>query len=109
MCNIVNGIYLLYNSQMSDISLNSLIVDAFRTTEAQKKALVRLQLQTVRDLLYHMPSRYGHIATIKNISELNEGDEAGVYGKKSYLSKQRRLFDQKYQWQKPPWTTAQVN
>lgn len=64
-----------------NISITSHIKDVFRTTEEQRKALLRLQLQTIRDLLYHMPSRYGHIATIKNISELAEGDEAGVYGK----------------------------
>lgn len=66
---------------MKLLSLEMTIVDSFRVTEAKHRALARLQLITIRDLLYHLPTRYGHISTIKNISELIEGDNVGVYGK----------------------------
>jgi ATP-dependent DNA helicase RecG len=67
---------------MSDIELNTKIETIFpRLTPAQQKALSRLQLDTVRDLIYHLPTRYGHIAILKNIGEMDEGEEVSVYGK----------------------------
>jgi ATP-dependent DNA helicase RecG len=52
-----------------------------RLSPAQKKALKKLGLLTVRDLLYYFPVRYGDIAEIKFISSLKDGDEATLYGK----------------------------
>ncbi len=57
----------------------------FRLNPLQKKGLAKLGIKTLRDLLYHFPARYNHIAEIKNISELQAGDEAVVYGKISSL------------------------
>lgn len=55
-----------------------------RLTTAQQRALSKLGLQTVRDLLYHLPARYGDTATATSIDTLAAGDNATIYG---YISK----------------------
>lgn len=60
---------------------DDLISDHFRLIPAQKKALGRLGLNTIEDLLYHFPTRYGSTAEIKNISSIVAGENAAVYGK----------------------------
>ena len=57
----------------------------FRLTESQKKALKKLQLESVEDLLFHFPTRYESIEDIKNIKDLEKDDQAIVYGKISGL------------------------
>lgn len=53
----------------------------FRINEYQKKALKKLGLETIGDLLYHFPARYEDLAEGKRISDLEKGDKALVYGK----------------------------
>jgi len=53
----------------------------FRLDENQKKALHRLKLFSVHDLLFHFPVRYSHISEIKPISQLVPGENATVYGR----------------------------
>lgn len=57
----------------------------FRLTEIQKRALEKLKLSTIRDVLFYFPSRYENIADIKNIKDLQLGDAAVIYGKISGL------------------------
>ncbi len=57
----------------------------FRLDENQKKALRKLSLFSVYDLLYHFPTRYSDISQIKNIADLIPGEIATVYGKISKL------------------------
>lgn len=59
----------------------NLISDHSRLNEFQKKALSKLGLKTIEDLLYHFPSRYGDISETRNISSLEKGEEAVVFGK----------------------------
>jgi ATP-dependent DNA helicase RecG len=66
---------------MNDLQTNTLVVDAFRLTPTQKKALSKLGIVTVEDLLYNFPSRYSDVAKIKKISTLQEGETVTVYGK----------------------------
>jgi len=63
------------------MNLDSIIEKAFHLKQPQKKALDRLGIITVKDLLFHFPSRYDDIAKIKNIAELKEGDDTIIYGK----------------------------
>jgi len=63
----------------------------FRLDMAQKKALVKLGLGTIRDLLFYFPVRYSDISALKNIAELSEGETATIYGKISGL-KTRKGF-----------------
>ncbi|HEY4502441.1 MAG TPA: ATP-dependent DNA helicase RecG [Candidatus Paceibacterota bacterium] len=68
-----------------------LIIDTFRLTPKQRAALLKLHLKTVRDLLYHFPTRYENISNIIRIKELKEGDEAIIYGRLEDL-KTRKAF-----------------
>ncbi len=67
------------------MTLDSKIEDIFRLADDQEKALFRLGLKTVRDLIYHFPSRYTDVAHIKNIADLVPGDNAAIYGTVSDL------------------------
>ena len=51
-----------------------------RILPAQDKALQRLGLETVEDLLYHFPRAYGDAASIKPINELEAGQTAAIFG-----------------------------
>ncbi len=61
--------------------VHSLITEEFRLIEPQKKALAKLGLKTVEDLLYHFPTRYGDVSEMKNVSGLTAGDDAVIFGK----------------------------
>src|SRR3989338_3722717 len=53
----------------------------FRLNPNQKRALNRLKLFSVADLLFHFPVRYSHISEIKHINQLVTGEFATVYGR----------------------------
>jgi len=52
-----------------------------RMTEDKKKALKRLGLSTLRDLLYYFPSRYENASELVSISGLKTGETATIYGR----------------------------
>ena len=66
----------------------------FRLDENQKRALRKLNLFSVADLLFHFPVRYSDISEVKKISELVAGDMATVYGQVSNL-KTKKAFRSK--------------
>ncbi len=57
----------------------------FRLDIHQKKALHRIGLFSVRDLLYHFPVRYSDMSELKRIADLSPGETATVFGKVSKL------------------------
>ena len=57
----------------------------FRLNEPQKRALKKLRVKTVEDLLYHFPSRYGDVAEVRTIEGLQRGETAVVFGTISKL------------------------
>src|SRR3989339_508855 len=57
----------------------------FRLDANQKRALHKLKLFSVADLLFHFPVRYSYISTVFKISVLVAGTSATVYGKVSKL------------------------
>ncbi|MDO8659174.1 MAG: DEAD/DEAH box helicase, partial [Candidatus Parcubacteria bacterium] len=57
----------------------------FRLDINQKRALHRLKIFSVADLLFHYPVRYSDISEVKRIADLVAGDMATVYGKVSKL------------------------
>jgi ATP-dependent DNA helicase RecG len=65
--------------------LSDKLEHVFRLDEVQKKALRRLNLFSVSDLLYHFPTRYSDISEIKRISDVIPGNVATIYGKVSKL------------------------
>ncbi len=62
------------------MELSDEIIKYHKLTEIQIKALKRLGLKKVRDLLYYFPTRYGNTFAIKMIQDLTAGEEAEVYG-----------------------------
>lgn len=67
------------------MQLGDLLEKNFRLDVNQKKALKRLKIFSVKDLLFHFPTRYSDISEIKKISELVPGEVATIFGKLSKL------------------------
>jgi ATP-dependent DNA helicase RecG len=67
------------------LKLSDKIEEKFRLDDNQKKALRRLKLFSVWDLLFHFPTRYSDISEVKNIEDLTPGELATVFGKISKL------------------------
>jgi ATP-dependent DNA helicase RecG len=57
-----------------------LLTTHFRIDVPHQKALKRLGITTVSDLLYHLPARYEDISDIQSVSGLHKDQEAVVYG-----------------------------
>ena len=57
----------------------------FRIDTPHQKALARLGIITVEDLLYHLPVRYEDIANIQSVGGLTKDQDAVVYGQISGL------------------------
>jgi ATP-dependent DNA helicase RecG len=53
--------------------------------EQQKKALSKLGIRTVEDLLYHFPVRYGDTSQMRTVETLAKGDDATIFGRISGL------------------------
>ena len=64
-----------------DIELASSVGEAFRLVDSQKKALQKLGISAVHDLLYYFPVRYGNTAKVMNIKDLKKDELALIYGK----------------------------
>lgn len=60
--------------------LEDKIENHFRIDINQKKALSLLGLKTLKDLLYHFPSRYSDISEVRNINTLQDGDNVTILG-----------------------------
>lgn len=76
------------------MELESSIELNFRLNSGQKSGLKKLGLETLHDLLFYLPSRYGDAAEIKHIAELKEKELVVISGrvikneiKKSYRQK----------------------
>lgn len=64
------------NSLSFDTPLSSIV----RIDEAHKKALTRLGLLTVRDILWYFPARYSHLSEIKLIRDIIPDETVTIYG-----------------------------
>ena len=60
--------------------LNDKIESQFRIDINQKKALTRLGINEVRDLLYYFPNRYTDISEFRHINTLKDGEQATIIG-----------------------------
>ena len=65
--------------------LSEKLENKFKLDLNQKKALSRLGLFSVADLLFHFPIRYSDISEVKKITDLTIGENATIYGKISKL------------------------
>lgn len=57
-----------------------LLFSHFRLDEPHKKALKRLGISTIEDLLLHLPQRYENISDIQSVGSLHKGQDAVVFG-----------------------------
>ncbi len=62
------------------MSPHDLLTLHFRLDEPHKKALKRLGIATVADLLLHLPQRYEDISSIQSVGSLEKGQDATIYG-----------------------------
>jgi len=53
----------------------------FRITEPRKKALKKLGLETIQDLLYYFPFRYSNTDEIRSTKNVQKGDRVIMYAK----------------------------
>lgn len=59
---------------------HDLLSDHFRIDTPHQKALKKLRISTVEDLLYHLPARYEDISDVQSVQGLQKDQEAIVYG-----------------------------
>jgi ATP-dependent DNA helicase RecG len=67
------------------IKIDTPIESIQKLSPFQKKALSKMRLKNVEDILRHFPSRYGESGMVKVIEFLNLGENAVVFGKISKL------------------------
>ncbi|MBU1557568.1 ATP-dependent DNA helicase RecG [Patescibacteria group bacterium] len=83
------------------MELNSKIKKTFpRISETQEKALKKLGVETVRDLLYYFPSRYSNTDEIKNTKSVQKGEKVIIY------ARVKRIKATKAYYKKIPMTEA---
>ncbi len=64
------------------MQLNSKIEEIFtRLPESRKKAIKKIGIQTISDLLYYFPARYSDTDEIKNTKNVKKGDKIIIYAK----------------------------
>lgn len=64
------------------MNLTSKIEDIFpRLPDSRKKALKKIGLNIVEDLLYYFPARYGDTEEIKNTKNVQKGDKIIIYAR----------------------------
>ena len=74
------------------MEIDSSLASEFRLNEPQKKALEKLGIKTVYDLLCYFPTRYGDTNEIKRIEDLKRGDNATLFGKINKLKVGKAYF-----------------
>ena len=62
------------------MQLSTPLTEAFRLSDAHKRALARLGLRTMRDLLFHFPFRYEQGGDVTTVAGLVAGQEASLVG-----------------------------
>lgn len=76
------------------MKLDDKIEKYFRLNDIQKKALKRLSLESISDLIFYLPIRYTDVSQIKNINTLENGENVTILGKISKL-KTKKSFKSK--------------
>lgn len=74
--------------------LSDAIENSFRLSPVQKRALERLGLEKIKDLILYFPQRYSDISEVKLIRDLEPGEIATIYGEISKL-KTKKSFKSK--------------
>ena len=69
----------------SGMNLSDLLTHHFRLQADQEKALKRIGIETIEDLLYYFPRSYGSNAEVRPIADLKKGEAAVIFGTISNL------------------------
>ena len=72
-------------SLLLNMKLNDKIEQHFKIDLNQKKALAKLELFTISDLIFYFPFRYTNISEFRHINTLEEGELVTIVGKVSNL------------------------
>lgn len=67
------------------MNLSDPLKEHLRILPTQEKALQRLNLYTIKDLLYHFPTRYGDTSATRTIESLQKGEQVTIFGEISGL------------------------
>jgi ATP-dependent DNA helicase RecG len=76
------------------MQLSDPLASHIRIDTPHQKALKRLNIVSIKDLLYHLPARYEDISDVQSVGGLEKGQEAIVYGQLSGL-KTRKAWKSK--------------
>ncbi|OHA89267.1 MAG: hypothetical protein A3C70_00265 [Candidatus Zambryskibacteria bacterium RIFCSPHIGHO2_02_FULL_43_14] len=76
------------------MKLEDKLTEVFRILPAQASALKKLGIISIKDLLYHFPTRYGDSAQVTSINNLHKGDTSVIFGRISGL-KMSKAFHKK--------------
>jgi len=76
------------------MNLRDSLTTYFRIDAEHKKALDKIHIKNVSDLLYYLPVRYENISDVQSVGSLEKGQEAIVYGQLSGL-KSRKAWKSK--------------
>ncbi len=71
---------MIEGMEKAQMNPNDLIIKHFRLVDVQKKALGRLGLETLRDLLYHFPARHIDAGKSSAIELAEDGERITLYG-----------------------------
>ena len=71
------------------MTLDTLVFDAFRLKLPQKKALEKLGIRTIGELLYYFPTRHQESAGVQTVASLTKGDYVLLTGKLSHIKTAR--------------------
>lgn len=78
-------------NRYKQMKLTDNIETHFRIDANQKKALTRLHLVSIRDLLYHFPSRYTDISEVRPVSSATAGETITIVGTLSKLKTKKKF------------------
>lgn len=65
------------------------VTELVRLSQAHKDALARLGIETIRDLLYHVPHRYESGADVRQVAQLHTPGDVTLYGQFTKLEMKR--------------------
>lgn len=77
------------NKTRYQLKLNTKIENLYNVGDVYKKYLNKLGIYNIRDLLYHFPSRYDDLSSVKPIIEARSGESATFKGKLLNIASRR--------------------
>ncbi len=82
---------------MNKMHPNNEVAEHFRLVALQKKALDKLGIKTLRDLLHHFPARYEDVGAARSIADITANDEiVTIYGELQNLEKKLNWKTKRY-------------